>query len=259
MGKIIVWVLLGSLALFGTILFGIHAFDSAPEEQVLYIIGAVASLLISVFSIKKTVEATQSWQKDVIKKIINSPTTEIIHWKYDKKNWMEFAQPYCTENLKEKIAILLGILVIVPIVGILAYFFVQGLSLTDVLYFGRFVFVVFLGVGLPILWAHQRKMKKDFLIVEEPEVHIHKDGMVINRNYLVSFSAFSISLIGIYNSTKYSCNTLVFKIITRGRTVSENDFHIPIPKESTPKDFERISNFISESPANPIPDFEEFD
>ncbi|MFT6964528.1 MAG: hypothetical protein ACJAWV_004269 [Flammeovirgaceae bacterium] len=242
MGKSILWGLLSGFSFLGAIGFAVSIAVTNENIHPSFYLGLAFCLVAMIFFGDKSTKAFEIWQAKLVHDIIDDES-EMMHWKYSGEEWFPFAESNYVQSRKLAKWIF-GVLFTCLIIGVIIVVFtaenVNGLRIEIAVG----AIASFLGGLWWVTNSHYRRVKLAYFKSENPEVHIGKKGLVINREFLVVFSNKTTRVSTIEVVEKHNTQCLYFLVLMNsGDEQSKRKHYIPIPNGET-VDLERFKKLL---------------
>jgi hypothetical protein len=190
-------------------------------------------------------ESHDGWQAKTIQKIIDGSPT-LVHWQYDRKTWIGFAEQYAVEKKSDSRNRLIMVASILLLIGVVALFVAEDLDM-KAFEISAVLVAISLAAGWYFIGEHYKKFNDAYINVIKPEVHVDELGMVINKKFLITFRSVGISLTDVKETEKYGLKGVSFFIRTsNGKTDTTHEHFLPFPKDKkNENDYLRMKELIS--------------
>ena len=193
--------------------------------------GVLACMAIAYFSMRQIIIANGSWKVAVKESILSGEEPIRVHWKYERAEWLAFAKQEVARKRKNARWVFLVVASCVLIGG--------GIYVLNTEEFIPEVFWSLLGLvalifGL-IWWSVSNfliRQSDGYLEANDPQVHIAKTAIVINKELVLPLSTVGVSLHKLEEATKFGIPCLLFTVrVSGGEHDSYQTHYIPIPNQ----------------------------
>lgn len=191
----------------------------------------VVSAAMLVFSIRFFYYWGTKQREEITDRILSDNTQLVAHWRYHLNQWKYFSEAELKKGRQAVFAALWIAGIALLLIAILVFYFNNNLQWVTLQYI-LLGFALVMMVGYFLAIQHQNRKRRAFLDPVQPEVHLSHHGLLINKQWPITFKKINVSLIKVEKINLHQETCLRFEVkISSGEGDSIKKYHIPVPKD----------------------------